>query len=127
MTVRARLVVAFAYILITVIVALTVPLAFNLRERAIDEVESQAKLTAQTIAAGIGAESLRPGSRLKRLVRGYAEQIGDRVIVMDDEDIVLADSDGEDVGQDYDNGQRPEVAAAPRSCGAGRRRADPLQ
>ena len=61
---------------------------------------------------GIGAEDLRPGSRLKRLVRGYAEQIGERVIVTDDDDIVLADSDGEDVGQDYDNGQRPEVAAA---------------
>jgi signal transduction histidine kinase len=112
MTVRTRLVLAFAYILLTVIIALTVPLAFNLRQRTITEVESQAKLTAQTIAAGIGAETLAHPRRLERLTAQYAEETGDRVIVMDAEGTVLADSDGEDVGQDYANGLRPEVTSA---------------
>ncbi len=112
MTVRTRLVLAFAYILLTVIVALTVPLAFNLRQRTITEVESQAKLTAQTIAAGIGAETLTQPRRLERLTVQYADETGDRVIVMDADGIVLADSDGEDVGQDYANGLRPEVTSA---------------
>jgi signal transduction histidine kinase len=110
--VRGRLVLAFGYILITVIVALTVPLAFNLRQRTIDEIESQAKLTAQTIAAGIGAEMLHSPRRLDRLVDQYAAQTGDRVIVTDADGIVLADSDGEDVGQDYANGLRPELTSA---------------
>jgi signal transduction histidine kinase len=110
--VRGRLVLAFGYILLTVIVALTVPLAFNLRQRTITEIESQAKLTAQTIAAGIGAETLDNPRRLDRLVDQYAGQTGDRVIVTDPNGIVLADSDGEDVGQDYANGLRPEVTSA---------------
>jgi signal transduction histidine kinase len=103
---------AFAYILLTVIVALTVPLAFNLRQRTITEVQSQAKLTAQTIAAGIGAESLARPRGLEYLATQYAEETGDRVIVIDAGGVVLADSDGEDVGQDFANGLRPEVTSA---------------
>lgn len=110
MKVRTRLVLAFGYILLTVIVALTVPLAFNLRQRTISDIESEAKLTAQTIAAGIDAETLSDPRRLDLLVGRYADQTDDRVIVTDADGIVVADSDGEDVGQDYANGLRPEFA-----------------
>ena len=64
MKVRTRLVLAFAYILLTVIVALTVPLAFNLRARAVSELVGQAKVTAQALASVIGAEALAPAERL---------------------------------------------------------------
>jgi len=66
--VRTRLVLAFAYVLITVIVALTVPLAVNQRERAESDLLGQAKVTAQAIAASFDEASLAPASR-DRLAR----------------------------------------------------------
>ena len=60
MKVRTRLVLAFAYILLTVIVALTVPLAFNLRARAASELVGQAKVTAQALAAVIDVTKPSP-------------------------------------------------------------------
>jgi signal transduction histidine kinase len=99
--------------LVTVIVALTVPLAINLRDRTRTELENQAQIQAQTIAAGLGAETLTPGRALNRLVDGYAADVG-RVIVMDATGLVLADSDPgrPAVGVNYRSDGRPEVQAA---------------
>ena len=70
--VRTRLVLAFAYVLITVIVALTVPLAVNQRARAESELLGQAKVTAQAIAASFDESSLAPASRDRSPVRPSA-------------------------------------------------------
>ncbi len=110
---------AFAYILITVIVALTVPLAVNLAERARTEQIGQAEITAQALSAVVGAEALAPGDRerLQRRVGRYSEQIGGRVIVMDSGGEVLADANPfpeppSAVGQNYDTQARPEIGVA---------------
>ncbi len=103
---------AFTYILLVVIVALTVPLALNLRGRARTEAEKTALLSAQTIAAGIGRENVKAGQKLNHLVVAYATQLGGRVIVTNDDGTVLADSQGDAVGQDYANRLRPEMRTA---------------
>ena len=126
--VRTRLVLAFAYILIAVIVALTVPLAVNLGERARTEQIGQAEVTAQALSAVIGAEALAPGDRdrLQRQAQRYSEQIGGRVIVMDTQGEVLADANPfpeppSAVGENYDTASRPEAANPANQGEFGRR------
>jgi signal transduction histidine kinase len=118
--VRTRLVLAFAYVLITVIVALTVPLAVNQRERAESDLLGQAKVTAQAIAASFDEASLAPASRdrLARQAERDAQEIDGRVLVMDETGEVLADANpfpepsSSAVGEDYATPQRPEVLTA---------------
>jgi two-component system, OmpR family, sensor kinase len=112
-------VLAFAYILIAVIVALAVPLAVNLGERARTEQIGQAEVTAQALSAVIGAEALAPGDRgqLQRRAERYSEQIGGRVLVMDSQGEVLADANPfpeppSAVGENYDTPSRPEIQIA---------------
>ena len=122
MKVRTRLVLAFSYILITVIVALTVPLTINLRERARSDVENRAKLFALTIAAGIGAEGLTDTALTGQATR-YAAQIEGRVTILDKSGDVLVDvaAPGTDLypeggpatpGTSFVSAERPEVAQA---------------
>ena len=94
------------------IIALTIPLALNLAKRTRAEIESDTKIDALTIAAQVGSEGLKPGPALDRAVTNYALQVDGRVVVMDESGLVLADSDGTALGQNYNNGQRPEVTAA---------------
>ncbi len=103
---------AFAYILLTVIVALTVPLALNLAKRTRAEIESNTKIDALTIAAQIGSEGLGKSKMLDRAVNDYALQVDGRVVVMNANSRVIADSDGSAIGQFFNNGRRPEVSAA---------------
>ena len=105
---------AFGYILLVVIVALTIPLAINLRARARSELESQALLSAQTIAAGIGKEGLQSGPALNHEVTTYADEVDGRVIVIDADGTVLADSSGlaKPNGADYATCGRPEILSA---------------
>ena len=51
MSLRARLLAAFAYVLVLVIVALLVPLALNLSRRVDAEIRSEAQGQAQLLAA----------------------------------------------------------------------------
>jgi signal transduction histidine kinase len=96
-----------------VIIALTVPLAINLRGRAVAELKTQVLVSVQTMAASIGRENLTPGPALDHLVLSYSAQIHGRVMVMDSAGVVLADSDGPAaIGSNYNDGLRPEVAAA---------------
>jgi len=116
MKVRTRLVVSFAYVLLVVIVALTVPLTIVLRDRARSELEALTLTNAQTIAAVLNQDRLGddpPDRRaLVRDMRRYAADVGGRVVILGADGIVLADSDGEDLGRDFATPGRPEVARA---------------
>ncbi len=112
MKVRSRLILAFTYLVVTVLVALTIPLLFSLRERARAEKKSEVLASVQAIAASLDSATLVPGPQLDRLVKRYAKQVDGRVIAMNRKGVVLADSDGIGVGQNYDTPLRPEIQAA---------------
>ena len=94
------------------LLALTVPLALSLRDRARAEQETSALTSALTIAANLDRESLKPGPALDRLVNRSAAQVQGRVIATDATGIVLADSDGTAVGENYNTPLRPEMQKA---------------
>jgi signal transduction histidine kinase len=112
--VRTRLAASFAYVLLVVIAALTIPLAVVLRDRARSELEALATTNAQTIASGLGRDQLEGGRRreLAGQVDRYAADVGGRVVVLDAAGVVIADSQAEDVGEPFDTGARPEVRDA---------------
>ncbi|HEX4941054.1 MAG TPA: ATP-binding protein [Actinomycetota bacterium] len=116
MKVRTRLAASFAYVLLVVIVALTVPLGIVLRDRARSELEALTLANAQTIAAVLTRDQLEdvPAERrvLVRNARRYAGDVGGRVVVLDDTGVVIADSAEEDLNEDFATPGRPEVASA---------------
>ncbi len=106
--------IAFAYVSIITIVALTIPLALTLDRRARAEFERENIIRATTIAQDVGAENLRPGraGSLHRIVQEAAGQVAGRVIVVDHAGALVADSLGPASGQPYATSGRPEIAAA---------------
>jgi two-component system, OmpR family, sensor kinase len=119
MKVRTRLVASFAYVLLVVIVALVVPLALVLRDRARSELEALTRTNAQTIAAVLNQSRLKEDPRDRRAlirdVRRYAKESGGRVVILDADGVVIADSHKEDLGENFATPGRPEVARAFRS------------
>jgi sensor histidine kinase regulating citrate/malate metabolism len=115
---RRRLVLAFAYVLCAVILALTLPLALNLRERATAELLGSATVTAQSVAAAFDLDAMADPAVLRGRTTRFAREIDGRVIVIDDEGIVLADANPfpepatSAVGSRYATPQRPEVSTA---------------
>lgn len=110
MSLRARLLAAFAYVLVLVIVALMVPLALNLSRRVDAEVKSEAQGQAQLLAAGAAGRLDNP-DQLEQLVDDAARRPGGRVIVVDRNGRLLVDSAGAGLrSTSYAN--RPEIARA---------------
>jgi HAMP domain-containing protein len=110
MSLRGRLVLAFTYVLVLVIVALCVPLALNLSRSVDTEVKNDARSQAQLVAAGTSGRLGNP-DQLERLVERSSESLGGRVIVVDSRGRLLADSSGQaSRGDDY--GTRPEISSA---------------
>ena len=108
MSLRTRLLAAFAYVLVLVIVALEVPLILNVAGRVDAEVKAQAASQSQLVAAS--AASLMTNRAALRLLSAEAkEDIGGRVIVVDHTGRLLADSDGLRAGS---YGGRPEIRTA---------------
>jgi signal transduction histidine kinase len=108
-------VLAFAYILIVVLVAFGVPLAVNLNQRATLQLETSALVQAQSIAARIGSENLRPrnSDRLHEIVSQATAQVGGRVLVTDATGVVVDDSNGPGtIGEMYATSGRPEIQRA---------------
>ena len=105
---------AFAYVSIITIAALTIPLALTLDRRARAEFERENIIRATTIAQDVGAENLRPDrtANLDRIVQEAAGQVAGRVIVVDRSGALLADSLGPASGQPYATPGRPEILAA---------------
>jgi signal transduction histidine kinase len=101
-------------VLLLAIVALEVPLALNLRDRVDAEVRSQARaqadLVAATAAGQLGSSS---SERLRDLAARTARSSRGRVVIVDADGILLADSAGGDaLGASY--ASRPEIAGALR-------------
>jgi signal transduction histidine kinase len=112
-TLRGRLLLALAYILLLAIIALEVPLAISLRDRVDAEVRSQARSQADVVAASV-AGNLADSKLLADTVGSAAEAVRGRVVVTDVDGALLADSAGTDrLGTDY--GDRPEIAQALRT------------
>lgn len=109
MSLRTRLLAAFAYVLVLVIVALEVPLVLNVASRVDAEVKAQAAAEAQLVAASASGE-LQSGrsESLRRLAARAAEESGGRVIVVDSDGRLLADS----AGAQGNYRDRPEILAA---------------
>ncbi len=123
--VRTRLVLAFGYILVVVIVALEVPLALNLQKRVLAEQLSGEQTLAQTTAAGaIALFEPRPHrAQLQRWVEAQTEQNEVRVIAVDRRGVLVADSSGTGpIGRQYATSGRPEIAEALRTARPAARR-----
>jgi signal transduction histidine kinase len=114
MRVRSRLVLAFVYLSVTLVVAFTIPLALTLGQRARVEVERETLISASTIAQDIGSENLVPARRstLRTIVERAAVQVDGRVVVVDAQGSLIADSAGPATGAAYATAGRPELVAA---------------
>ena len=109
MSLRVRLLAAFAYVLLLVIVALEVPLVVNVSRRVDAEVEAQAAAQAHLVAAS-AAGRLDDRPELRRVAEEAADELGGRVIVVDNRGRLQADSDSDRSGAAY--GDRPEIRIA---------------
>jgi signal transduction histidine kinase len=109
--VRTRLVLAFTYIIVVVVIAFEVPLAINLQRRTIADVKSQAIQDALLIAAQTGAERTQRPDALQRWVyKNFPHDEDGRVIVVDPQGVLIADSLGPDnLGRVYATSGRPEL------------------
>ena len=108
MSLRTRLLAAFAYVLVLVIVALEVPLVLNVSRRVDAEVKAQAAAEAQLVAASASGRRENT-AELRRIARDAADKLGGRVIIVDQAGRLLADSSGLRSGSYRD---RPEIRAA---------------
>jgi signal transduction histidine kinase len=90
-----------------------VPLTVNLQRRATTELTTQALLQAQGIAAQIGRDNIDDPARLDQIVTQAAAQVGGRVLVVDEQGFLVADSDGSVVPKTlYATSGRPEIQRA---------------
>jgi signal transduction histidine kinase len=95
MSLRARLLAAFAYALLIVIVALEVPLATNLSDRVNAEVKADSAAQAQVAAASIADRLDRP-ELLQEFSEDASQRLAGRVFIVDGRGVLLADSAGEE-------------------------------
>jgi signal transduction histidine kinase len=107
---RGRLVAAFAYVLLLLSVALVVPFALNLTQRIDAEVRAEATGQAQLIAASASGR-LSNRRELNELTRRAGEAASGRVIVVDSRGRLLADSAGGGL-RSTSYASRPEIARA---------------
>jgi two-component system, OmpR family, sensor kinase len=110
MSVRAQLLLAFAYVLLLIIVALEVPLALNLARRIDAEVKNEAAAQAFVVAAGASGRMKAP-EQLERLAQRSGAELGARVIVVNRQGRLLADST-QAQPQRVSYRSRPEVQTA---------------
>ncbi len=104
--------VAMAYVLVLAIVALEIPLALSLRQRIDEEVKLQARNGANVVAvlANTAVERGDPDV-MQELVAGPARESRGRIVIVDDNAQVIADSAGDDsLGSDLSS--RPEIETA---------------
>ena len=113
MSLRVRLLAAFAYTLLIVIVALEVPLATNVGDRIDAEVEADSAAQAQVVAVS-AAEQLAAPAQLQPIVDDASNRLGGPVAVVDGRGGLLASSPAASVqpGATYATPERPELLGA---------------
>jgi hypothetical protein len=90
---------------VVLLIALGIPLTVNLQRRATTEVENQALIQAQGVASQIGPDNIDERAELAILVDEAAAQLGGRVVVVDADGTLVADSAGPgSLDEDYDTG-----------------------
>jgi len=105
LSLRARLVLALAYVLVLAIGSMLVPLARSVRDRVNAEVETQALSQAEVVAATYAG-----GAAADELVKSAAREVRGRVVIVDRAGRVVADSAPGSIGADFSS--RPEIARA---------------
>jgi signal transduction histidine kinase len=105
---RTRLLAAFAYVLVLVIVALEIPLILNVSRRVDAEVKAHAAAEAQLVAASASG-SLGSPPELARIATEAGRELGGRVIIVDRRGRLVADSAGLRPASYLD---RPEIQTA---------------
>jgi signal transduction histidine kinase len=105
---RLRLLAAFAYGFLLILIALEVPLALNLARRVDAEVRNDAAGQAHIVAAQASGSMNRP-VQLRAITESAAAQLGARVIVVDSNGLLRADSTGRGM-RSY--ASRPEIRLA---------------
>jgi signal transduction histidine kinase len=90
---------------------LEVPLAINLQRRVLSEVQSSAEAGALLVAANIGgARTAHPAILQRYVTQHFSDQENGRVIVIDPDGVLIADSTGsQNLGQNYATARRPEL------------------
>jgi hypothetical protein len=120
---RTRLVLAAAYLLTAVVVALEIPLALNVDRRADSEFQSDVLGNAAILAArasdlvaaanGTAAARRQALTPLRELVAETTTMESERIVVTDARGRVLADSEGlASAGTGYATTERPEFRVA---------------
>ena len=89
MSLRLRILAAFAYGFLLILVALEVPLALNLRNRVDAEVRNDAAGQAHIVAAQASG-SMSARAQLRQIASRAASQLGARVIVVDQNGVLLS-------------------------------------
>jgi two-component system, OmpR family, sensor kinase len=114
-TLRGRLLAAFAYLLVLTVIALAVPLAVTVDRRARDSFYSAVDSQTQVIAASLGGAP-QPGRSLagvRKAVSVYGRQTDARVVVTDVAGRLLADSaQPRPAAIDFATPGRPEIGEA---------------
>jgi len=117
MSLRVLLVLAAAYLLAVVVVALLVPLGLSIQGRAVTEVQSGALANTGILSARVedyivAPISERDRNEIRRVVSSVASG-AERIVVIDDSGSVLVDSSGIAArGTLYATGRRPEFTVA---------------
>jgi two-component system, OmpR family, sensor kinase len=95
------------------LVALGLPLTITLQRRATAELEREALIETQGIAAAIDPGDVEDPEKLQPILAQAAEQVGGRVIVVDQDGVLMADSDGPaERGTFFATSGRPEIRLA---------------
>ena len=109
LSLRARLVLALAYVLVLAIGSMLVPLVRSVRDRVDAEIETtslgQAEVVAATYSGGAAADEL---------VSSAAREVRGRVVIVDRRGVVIADSSPGSIGADFSS--RSEIARALRGA-----------
>jgi signal transduction histidine kinase len=111
MSLRLRLLGAFAYVLLLILVALELPLALNLARRIDAEVKNEAAAQAVIVAANASGQMDR-ATALERLSRQSGRDLGGRVIIVDGRGRLLADSTAAGIPGPLPYASRPEIRTA---------------
>ncbi|MEA2484964.1 MAG: hypothetical protein QOD46_75 [Actinomycetota bacterium] len=122
MSLRKRLVLGAAYLLIVMAITLAIPLGLNIERRASSEYESGVLSNAAILAARISDIVSQPHRALRqpsvrapltRIVKATARDTGARVVATDGRGRVLADSANlATFATDYATPERPEFSVA---------------